>query len=85
MSKNTLERFVELNQGRSMQMSLREKNGEVVESTNVIVCDSYSFISKVNDNHYQAISIDPISWEQTTVDLPRLAINDNIVDLFQKA
>ena len=84
MSKNTLERFVELNQGRSMQMSLREKNGEVVESTNVIVCDSYSFIGKVNDNHYQAISIDPISWEQTTVDLPRLAINDNIVDLFQK-
>jgi Ni,Fe-hydrogenase I small subunit len=80
-----LERFIELNEGRSMQLSLRDENGVIVESTNVVVCGSYSFIGKVNDNHYQAISIDPINYEQKIVDLPRCAVNDNIVELIEKA
>jgi hypothetical protein len=80
-----LARFIELNEGRSMQLSLRELNGEIIESTNVVVCGSYSFIGKVNDNHYQAIGIDPINYEKSVVDLPRCAVSDSIVELIEKA
>lgn len=80
-----LERFLQINEGRAMEIALYEKEGQVLEYDNVVACNSYLFIAKLDDKRYQAISIDPINFEQTSVDLPESAISQQIIELINNA
>ena len=80
-----LELFLQINEGRAMEMALYEKEGQVLEYDNVVACNSYSFIAKLDDKRYQAISVDPINFEKTSVDLPESAISQQIIELINNA
>jgi Ni,Fe-hydrogenase I small subunit len=79
-----LKMFLALNEGRSMQMAIIDKEN-LKESTKIVACDSYSFIKKVNEECYTAINIDPISLEKRVVNLPQCAISDNVINLIKEA
>tara|TARA_Y100001936_G_scaffold249876_1_gene301238 strand:+ start:1192 stop:1443 length:252 start_codon:yes stop_codon:yes gene_type:complete len=81
----SIDKFLKLNEDRAMQLALREdEEGNVVENERLACINTYTFIRPVCDD-YVIISVNPISNETTDVNVPSIAISDEVKAIFQTA
>ncbi len=79
----TIAQFLKLNEDRAMQLALREdEGGNVVENDKLVCINSHTFIRPVGED-YVIISVNPISDETTDVNVPSIAVSDEVKAIFQ--
>lgn len=83
MKSQQIKTFLALNEGRAMQMALIEEDLQAKECKYWLVLDSYTFIMRFKSGTYQVMSIDPISYEKSTLSLPRVAVSQEVRDILE--
>lgn len=79
-------KFLALNADRSMQLAMKQEEGEApAENPKVVCINHYLFLRKSSDTDYHFVQADPISEELTSIAVPKAAIAPEILALFPSA
>lgn len=79
----SIAKFLKNNKDRAMQLAVRENEaGEIVENKGLACIDTHTFIRPLSYG-YVIISVNPISHGLTHVNVPSIAVSDEVKAIFK--